>query len=209
MSKNRYQNLPQNWQISTDIWGEASQMISLPTFSFLNIPYKYYIHQINKYKMQTHKSFITLENTTIQNWMFAVPRRTWSRKSFWGSRRSSGCSACGSLIGPGWAAGPSDAPQTVSLPADPESWSYFPPDVRSTSTRLPESRWLGGTHDELAPVEEAQLIIPSALLGGQLQDFGLKGLFSGSSLVFYHVDLGIWNNMSRIISVAAVPSLFS
>lgn len=45
------------------------------------------------------------------------------------------------------------------------------------------------THGELALAKYPQLIISPALLGFQLQDFGLKGLFSGSSLVFYLVDL--------------------
>lgn len=46
----------------------------------------------------------------------------------------------------------------------------------------------------LALVKKPQLIVPSALLCFQLQDFILKGLFSGNSLVFYPVDL----NKSKI-----------
>lgn len=68
--------------------------------------------------MQKDSSCIISENMKIQKSMFAVLRQTWSYKSFWGNRRSSECFACGSLIGPGWAAGPSAAPRTVSLPAD-------------------------------------------------------------------------------------------
>lgn len=64
----------------------------------------------------------------IRNLMVAVPHQTSSYKSFWESRRSSGCFACGSPIGRGWAAGPSDAPQTVSLPADWDTDSDFPGD---------------------------------------------------------------------------------
>lgn len=68
--------------------------------------------------MQKDSSCIILENMMIQKLKSAVPRQTWSYKSFWGNRRSSECFACGSLIGPGWAAGPSGATRTVSLPAD-------------------------------------------------------------------------------------------
>lgn len=45
------------------------------------------------------------------------------------------------------------------------------------------------THSVLILAKKPQLVIPSALLGFQLQDFGLKGLLSGNSLVFYLVDL--------------------
>lgn len=47
----------------------------------------------------------------------------------------------------------------------------------------------GDTHRELALAEKPQLAVPSAPLGFQLQDFRLKGLFSGNSLVLYLADL--------------------
>lgn len=49
-------------------------------------------------------------------------------------------------------------------------------------------------HLVLALTKKPQLVVPSALLCFQLQDFILKGLFSGNSLVFYPVDL----NKSRV-----------
>lgn len=57
--------------------------------------------------------------------MFAVPHQTWSCKSFWGNQHSSECFACGSLTGPGWAAGLSDAPRTVFLPTDRDSRTHI------------------------------------------------------------------------------------
>lgn len=50
------------------------------------------------------------------------------------------------------------------------------------------------TYLVLALAKKSQLVVPSALLCFQLQDFILKGLFSGNSLVFYPVDL----NKSKI-----------
>ena len=135
-----------------------------------------------------------------QNMMIAVPHQTWSGTSFWGNPRSSECSACGSLIGPGSAAGPSDEPQTVSLPEDKETDTHS----HSTKThqRLHQVRiqyyciwaWVlrKSTHSELALAYIPQLVISSALLGFQLQDFGLKRLFSGDCLVFYLIDLDKW-----------------
>lgn len=46
----------------------------------------------------------------------------------------------------------------------------------------------------LALLKKPQLVVPSALLCFELQNFILKGLFSGNSLVFYPVDL----NKSKI-----------
>lgn len=69
-------------------------------------------------EMQT---FIISENKTIQKLLIGDLHQTWPYKSFWGNRHNSECFACGSLIGPGWAAGPSDAPRTASLPADWET----------------------------------------------------------------------------------------
>lgn len=52
------------------------------------------------------------------------------------------------------------------------------------------------THGKLALAKKPQLIISPALLGFQLQDFGLKGLFSGNSQAFYLVDLDEWKNLN-------------
>lgn len=53
----------------------------------------------------------------------------------------------------------------------------------------------GNTYRVLALAKKPQLIVPSALLCFKLQDFGLKGLFSGNSLIFYLVDLDEWEKL--------------
>lgn len=57
----------------------------------------------------------------------------------------------------------------------------------------------GNTYCVLALSKKPQLIVPPALLCFKLQDFGLKGLFSGNSLVFYLVDLDEWGNFIILI----------
>lgn len=55
---------------------------------------------------------------------------------------------------------------------------------------------LYGPYVELALAKKPQLAFPSALLGSQLQDFGLKSLFPGNSLFFHLSDLHkvkMWN----------------
>lgn len=57
-------------------------------------------------------------------------------------------------------------------------------------------RLLYGPYVELALAKKPQLAFPSALLGSQLQDFGLKSLFPGNSLFFHLSDLHgvkMWN----------------
>lgn len=56
--------------------------------------------------------------------LLAVLRETLLRKSFWESQHSSGCSSCGSLTAPSWAAGLSNASRTVSQPADRKYWCW-------------------------------------------------------------------------------------
>lgn len=69
------------------------------------------------------------------------------------------------------------------------------------------------THSHLTLAKKPQLIIPSAFLCFQLQDFGLKGLFSGKSLVFHLVDLETRKNfkLSDVVKhiLSCVPDLFS
>lgn len=55
------------------------------------------------------------------------------------------------------------------------------------------------THSVLILAQEPQLVIPSALLGFQLQDFGLKGLLSGNSLVLYLGDLHKWEKNLKLL----------
>lgn len=140
-----------------------------------------------------------------QNMLLAVLHETLSCKSFWENQHSSECFACGSRTAPGSAAGPSDAPQTVSPPADQNAriniQEEFGPIWASTTTSLPLPHM--GKREPylvLALAKKPQLIVPSALLCFQLQDFILKGLFSGNSLVFYPVDLNKrktnWENPS-------------
>lgn len=66
--------------------------------------------------LMLHTNLIS-ESTRIQILPFAALRRTQLCKTVWGNPHSSERSVCGSLIGPGSAAGPSDALQTVSQPA--------------------------------------------------------------------------------------------
>lgn len=129
--------------------------------------------------------------------LLAVLHETLLCKSFWENQHSSGCSFCGSLIAPSWAVGPSDASQTVSQPANKNTFVNIIEDefgrvtaVQALATQFASVHSQGKPHLVLALAKKPQLTLPPALLRLQRQDFILKGFFSGTGLVFHPVDLG-------------------
>ncbi len=74
------------------------------------------------------------------------------------------------------------------------------PDCSVTLIRLISSK-KPHTHSELALAKKPQLVVPSALLSFQLQDFGLKDFFSGDSLVFYLADLKTSGKNFKILNI--------